>query len=486
MLSITTIGLVAANIALLFVLLGAPLGVRTLRLRTMIAASPERLWSALHPLGDEAGWSGEILSAVAEAGSPTRVRQTLSWEGRDGKPIERIVAVDVREPGKSFESKVVEDTALDRAFWASYRERVTVEPKVSGCAVTLERTDRYRGAAFLVFRYFAMRREMNKLKAWAETGRFRKGGVFEHPATQVAVAVLSAFLLWPLFGLNLGGLAVAGVLTAVVALHELGHMAAFRLMGHRRVRMIFIPLLGGIAIGGRPYDSRFEVAFVALMGAGFSAFLVPIAIAASAVALEGGHYALGALLGTLAGIMALFNLANLFPIWKFDGGQVLRQICTGTLSLAMASFAMASAFLALGYRGGMPFEMLVFSAAVFILISLATAGTGVKPRHDLKPMTSGQRAAIAAALIAVFAIHAHGVLWAAGQFATWRARQAAVEAAQSPAAAPSRRGSTPAAMPDPVHAMAWSPELSSLAATSKPSAFRSSAIASAAVPASSS
>ena len=35
------------------------------------------------------------------------------------------------------------------------------------------------------------------------------------------------------------------------------------MMGHRKVRMIFVPLLGGIAIGGRPYDSRFEVAFVA-------------------------------------------------------------------------------------------------------------------------------------------------------------------------------------------------------------------------------
>ena len=106
---------------------------------------------------------------------------------------------------------------------------------------------------------------------------------------QLGFAVVSALILWPFFGLSCGGLVLAVDADDVVALHELGHMAAFRVMGHRRVRMIFIPLLGGIAIGGRPYDSRFEVAFVALMGAGFSAFVIPIAIASSDLAGRDGH-----------------------------------------------------------------------------------------------------------------------------------------------------------------------------------------------------
>ena len=131
------------------------------------------------------------------------------------------------------------------------------------------------------------------------------------------------------------------MLTTVVALHELGHMAAFRVMGHRKVRMIFIPLLGGIAIGGRPYDSRFEVAFVALMGAGFSAFLVPIAIAASIYAGGAGRRAAAGVLATLAGFAALFNIANLVPVWKFDGGQVLRQICPGPSTLGAVVFRAA-------------------------------------------------------------------------------------------------------------------------------------------------
>ena len=266
-----------------------------------------------------------------------------------------------------------------------------------------------------MFRYFAMRRELGKLQIWARTGRYRKGGWFEHPLSQVGFAALSALILWPFFGLHLGGLALAAILTSVVALHELGHMAAFRLMGHNKARMIFIPLLGGIAIGGRPYDSRFEVAFVALMGAGFSAFLVPVVVAASTFAGAEGYRLAAMLLATLAGFAALFNIANLVPVWKFDGGQVLRQICPGPIVLALASFSLLSAFLALGRKAGFSPGFLLAAGAVFSILSLLTMRSGVKPRHELKPIRTVDRLVIAGALLAVFAIHGYGVLWASAQ-----------------------------------------------------------------------
>ncbi|WP_246501783.1 hypothetical protein [Mesorhizobium caraganae] len=281
--------------------------------------------------------------------------------------------------------------------------------------MTLSQTDRYHGVAFLVFRYFAMRRELGKLQIWARTGQYRKGGWFEHPLSQVGFAILSAFILWPFFGLNPGGFALAAILTSVVALHELGHMAAFRLTGHRKARMIFIPLLGGIAIGGRPYDSRFEVAFVALMGAGFSAFLVPLLIVTSSFASSEGHRLAAALLATLAGFAALFNIANLVPVWKFDGGQVLRQICPGPIALALASFCLLSALLAVGWFAGFSQGFLLVAGAVFAILSLLTVGSGVKPRHELKPIRTFDRFAMAAALLAVFAIHGYGLLWASAK-----------------------------------------------------------------------
>lgn len=404
--------LVAINLLVIFLLLAAPLGRRTLVQTIRIAAPRERLWSALWPLGEQAGWSGEIVSTKSIDGAPDRARIGLSWEGRDGQPIERSVLLSDVVPGRRFAMRIEDDTALDPAFWADYRDERSVEDCGEGSLVTFRRTDRYRGLAFLIFRYFATRRELVRLKEWAETGAVTRRFLFEQPSTQLGFAVLSVLMVWPFFGLNLGGFVLAVVLTAVVALHELGHMAAFRLMGHRKVRMIFIPLLGGVAIGGRPYDSRFEVAFVALMGAGFSAFLVPVAIASSGYAETAGHPAAGAVLAAFAGLLAFFNIANLVPVAKFDGGQVLRQICPGPLALAAASFATLLAFLALGHLAGLPLEALVVIGTVFAVLSLMTAGPGVRPRYELKPAGALERAALGAAFAAVFAIHFVGLLWA--------------------------------------------------------------------------
>ncbi|MGX5850431.1 site-2 protease family protein [Mesorhizobium sp. PL10] len=411
---IVTVLLVAGNLGLIFFLLTAPLGLRTVRLSRVVAMDRQRLWQALWPLGSDAGWSGEILSAEPLDGQGT-ARIMLSWEGRDGQPIERRSRFEDVVEGSRFSMRVIEDTALDASFWKDFYETTELASEGAATRVTHSQTDRYRGVAFLVFRYFAMRRELGKLQHWAKTGQYRKGGWFEHPLSQVGFAVLSAFILWPFFGLNRGGFALAAILTSVVALHELGHMAAFRLTGHRKVRMIFIPLLGGIAIGGRPYDSRFEVAFVALMGAGFSAFLVPLLIVASGFASGEGYRLAAALLATLAGFAALFNIANLVPVWKFDGGQVLRQICPGPIMLALASFSLLSALLAIGWLAGFSQSFLLVAGAVFAILSLLTVGSGVKPRHELKPIRTVDRFAMAGALAAVFAIHGYGLLWASAR-----------------------------------------------------------------------
>ena len=405
---IVIVGLVACNLGLIFVLMAMPLGMRTLRRSRLIEADRDKLWQALWPLGREATWSGEFLSVTGFRGGAS---VTLSREGRDGQPIRRKVAFDGVDPGGRFSMRIIDDSSLDPSFWRHYRETTELACEGEAVRVSVSRTDRYRGIAVMVFRYFAMRRELGKLKAWAETGRFRKGGWFEHPLGQAGCAVLSVLVFWPFFGLTAGGLVLAATLTFVVALHELGHLAAFRLMGHRRVRMIFIPLLGGVAIGGRPYDSRFEVAFVALMGAGFSALLLPVLIAGSALAEAGGHPLAAMLLAVCAGCSALFNIANLVPVWKFDGGQVLRQICPGPVMLGVASFGLLSAFLALGWHVGLPPRALLAAGATFACLSLLTMGAGVRPRHELKPIGAFDRLAIGAALLAVFVIHGCGVLW---------------------------------------------------------------------------
>jgi Zn-dependent protease len=405
--------LIALNLGAIYLLIAAPMGVRTVRLRRTINASRKKLWDAVWLLGEETTWSGQVLDAERIAEDTVRLR--LSWRGRDDQPIERIYRVWDVVPLERFTATVVEDNSLDPSFWANYRETVSLAGQDGAIEVMFSRTDRYRGLAMLVFRHFALRREIGRLKDWAETGTFRRGGIFEHPVTQIGFAVVSAFILWPLFGLTRTGFFYAAVLTSVVALHELGHMAAFRLMGHRRARMIFIPLLGGVAIGGRPYDSRFEVAFVALMGAGFSAFVTAIALGASAHAASFGNVYLANLLMIFAGCSALFNLANLAPMWKFDGGQVLRQICPNAPVLAAASFALLILLLGFGYLAGFSVRVLIVAGIVVALLSLITSGSGVKPRRELKPIPSRDRWAMAAALLAVFTVHGAGVVWAAQQ-----------------------------------------------------------------------
>ncbi len=404
--------LIGLNLGLIFLLLAAPIGVRTFSVSRTINAPREKLWNALWPLGSKADWSNEIVSAAGAGGNGGQAWLQLAHEGRDGNPIQRHVVFDEVVDKTRYSMRVADDSSLDHTFWANYRAATSLADCGDGkTKATLQRTDRYRGIAFMVFRYFAARRELAKLEIWAQTGHYRKGGLFEHPVMQIGLAIASAFLIWPLFGLNVGGLIYAATLTLVVALHELGHMVAFRLMGHKSARMIFIPLLGGIAIGGRPYDSRFEVAFSALMGAGFSAFFVPLAIAGSNYTAVAGMPNLSTFFVVFGVFLGLFNLANLVPVWKFDGGQVLRQLCLGPTLLALSSFALLAGFLALGHALGLPLPLLFGAGTVIAILSLMTTGSGVKPRHELKPILASERYMIASGLVAVFATHAASVFW---------------------------------------------------------------------------
>jgi uncharacterized protein YndB with AHSA1/START domain len=55
--------LVAINLGLIWFLMGAPIGKRTVVVTRRIVTSPERLWSALYPLGEHALWDGSYVSA---------------------------------------------------------------------------------------------------------------------------------------------------------------------------------------------------------------------------------------------------------------------------------------------------------------------------------------------------------------------------------------------------------------------------------------
>ncbi len=405
---LTAVFLIALNLGLLWLLMAAPVGRRTIRLRKQFDAPLEKVWNAVNPLGPDADWHPRVLSTKPV--DANRVEHVHANLDRLGQPISVTYQVDSSDGTTAYTARVVEDTALDPAFWRNYSENCTLTRNANGTELLIERTDRYRGVAFLIFRYFSMRRDVAALGSWLAGTRIVTSGRFEHPVTQTFLAILSTLLLWPFFGLTEQGLMLSTMLTVVIVAHELGHLAAYKSFGHKRVRMIFIPLLGGIAMGGRPYNSRFEIAVCAIMGAGLSGFLVPVFVGLGNAA---GH---GVLPVTLAKplflfllILGAFNLLNLLPMQRFDGGQAIRQIFPKFGMQTMGSFLITGAILATGWEVGIPSSALVVALAIFVLLSFL-GRSSVKPRHEMLPMSNPERLIAGLGLYAAVLIHAYAII----------------------------------------------------------------------------
>jgi Zn-dependent protease len=405
--------LLAINLFLLWLVMAAPVGVRTLKVRRRFEARPEQIWSAVDPLGENANWNPSILSSRPADADGRYARQAFDHLDRKGAPIERVIEIS-REDRYAYSARVVDDTALDVTFWAAFHERRLLRADAGQTVLVVEQTDRYRGIAFLIFRYFALRREMISLDGWLKTGKAEKVGSFERAPMQVFLALVSTLLFWPFFGLTSNGLVLSSILTLVIVLHELGHMAAYRAFGHRSARMIFIPLLGGIAIGGRPYNSHFEAATCALMGAGMSAFVVPIAIVGHEAAVK---TSLGDVLDKpmLVFILILggFNLLNLLPMARFDGGQVLRRMFPALGLQMLGSFGIAGVIAVTCWQVGVSFEVIIIALAVFTLLSMISAGT-INLRDELQPMRPAERLLVGLGLYAAVIIHSYAIVYTSG------------------------------------------------------------------------
>ncbi len=416
--TVSIILLVSINIGLLWLMMAAPLGHRTITLRRTLAHDPERLRQAIRPQGDLTDWSPDVTAVRYGRSSGLedgQVEMSMRYPDRRGQPVRRLYDVtETAAEGAVYasSSKIIADSTLANSFWHSFRDERRIEPAEDGAVITFSQSDHYRGLAFYLFRFFAMRREMAALEGWLNTGRRHDRSLFTHPLTQIALAALSTLMLWPFFGLTGKGLAISIMLTLVIILHELGHIAAYRAFGHERVMLIFVPMLGGIAIGGRPYRSRFEIATCALMGAGMSAFVVPILVLVHTLSdLETRILPATVHLpsAVLLLILGAFNLLNLLPMSRFDGGQVVRQVFPGRRMQVLASFGLTLVVLLVGYKIGVPLTALVSGLAIITLISLIGFRKNVM-RDELDPMQPGERLMAGSGLYAAVTIHSYAVI----------------------------------------------------------------------------
>lgn len=136
----------------------------------------------------------------------------------------------------------------------------------------------------------------------------------------IAMAVLSVVLAGYFFG-PLYGMA----LILMVAIHEFGHVAAFRVAGHDDARFRLVPLMGGYAISDTLPATQKKRFFIALMGPGIS--IAPMILAYGLAEYAGYVHPLASqFLYTFANVCAALNFLNLLPLWPLDGGNCVRVI----------------------------------------------------------------------------------------------------------------------------------------------------------------
>ncbi|MFV2002660.1 MAG: hypothetical protein ACC619_06720 [Paracoccaceae bacterium] len=136
------------------------------------------------------------------------------------------------------------------------------------------------------------------------------------------IGVIAGFIAYVLITTALGT-AFGISLLAALMLHELGHVLAYRMLGHQNTRFRLVPLISGLPISDKPLKTEGEVFFVALMGPGFS--LAPMVLeAALSVYLAAPMPGVANYLRIFAIAVGTLNFVNLLPIWPLDGGRCAR------------------------------------------------------------------------------------------------------------------------------------------------------------------
>ena len=144
-----------------------------------------------------------------------------------------------------------------------------------------------------------------------------RGETTAKPATNGPL-IATVLLFLALGGLSWGWTSVV-FLTLAIALHEIGHVLAMRIFGYKNVRLLFVPLFGGLATGEPRELDATKNALVALAGPVFG--LVTAALAGViAYFLDSPPW-----LVKFAWLSLGLNAFNLVPFVPLDGGQVANE-----------------------------------------------------------------------------------------------------------------------------------------------------------------
>lgn len=109
------------------------------------------------------------------------------------------------------------------------------------------------------------------------------------------------------------------MLLSMIFIHEYGHFYAMKMCKMKTKGIYLIPFFGGAAVADEDFKSRYDEAFIAMMGPWFG-------LACSIV--TGSLYFVtdNPLFAAGGAFMAMINLLNLLPVNPLDGGRVLKSL----------------------------------------------------------------------------------------------------------------------------------------------------------------
>lgn len=188
-----------------------------------------------------------------------------------------------------------------------------------------------------------VRQFMKRLKRFSELEKIEpQSSVRKFPWKSLTTSIVAigsfAYLL---------GWIAALILIAIIVVHEFGHYLAMKMTGLPSPRIVLIPFLGGIAVANRPHKSKFDDAFVSLMGPAISiipcAILVVIAAAVAPSVTNTEEWITllqssdrtaqySAFIFPVVAMIGAINTLQTIPVLPLDGGQILRAVIESSSS----------------------------------------------------------------------------------------------------------------------------------------------------------
>ncbi len=213
----------------------------------------------------------------------------------------------------------------------------------------------------------------------------------------LGLAVASIVIAGVIFGWVAGLILVIGI-----AIHEFGHVAAFRAAGHTDARFRLIPLMGGVAISSKLPKDQLTDFYIAFMGPGIMLAIVVISGAMVSVFAPDNPLAAGIAFAVFS-ITGAINFFNLLPLWPLDGGRILRTI-TYPIS------PLASRYITLAMSIGLAICALYIRAPLIFIVAIlgfSSARRIAVINRAQAPMSKSQ--AIIATTAYIAALVAHGM-----------------------------------------------------------------------------